>query len=79
VATQFYQGIDILTYRSDLPFERVEVDGMVARDDGMVFAGSGVAGAQLVARTTAADSYAAWTNLTGSLNTGKSIKGLAST
>jgi hypothetical protein len=74
-AAKFYQGPS-LTYRSDLPFEGVNVGGLAVRDNGDVFAGADEAGSDLVARATNADSYATWTDLTGSLNTAKAIKGL---
>lgn len=69
MAAKLYTGTSSLTERSDTPFTTVHRSGLAVRSDGTVAACTATAGdAQVVATAGPGDSYAAWTDKTGSLD-----------
>lgn len=75
---RFYQGIDGLAERSQLPAGVTGVlpDGLLIKPCGMAVIGSRAANAIMVAQADPAVDYAVWDDLTGSLDTANGITAL---
>jgi hypothetical protein len=74
---KFYQSVNGLMYRSDLPLPGVlNPDGLAVRPDRKAVAGSRAANAQMIAQAAPTDSYATWDDLTDSYPTNKPVKAL---
>jgi hypothetical protein len=64
-AVKFYQGIDSLAFKSDIPVAGVDPGGLAVSLGGLAFVGSNGPSGQMVVR--AASPYTAWTDLSGSI------------
>lgn len=72
-------GLDVAK-KSDASITGLDPGAFVVRSDGVVFLGTNQTGdAVKVEKADSSDNYASWSDLTGSLNTSKAIKGLDST
>ena len=73
---EFWQGTDGPgSKKSDLPLSPGD-ETMVVRDDGSVYLGSNEANDPMAVSGSTDDDYAAWTDITDSLDTAKPIKAL---
>lgn len=75
---KFYYGTNALTDRYDMSFTITNPDGLAVRADKTATLGAAAVGGggEMVEQGGASDSYAAWTDITGSHATDRSVTGL---
>jgi hypothetical protein len=75
---RFYQGLNGLSYRSNLPagIDGIEVAGMAVYGDGRVAIGSQNANSIMIAQASPDNNYASWTDLTDSHSLLSGVKAL---